>query len=128
MPAYVVETNVAIVANNRPEQTPQADLNYSGQPGVGDEFFAVVHQYGYGPSCERVEITPCDGSYLEFPSTAALQAFDHADRKFVAAALASAHRPTILNAVDTDWSARRSPLESAGVRVLELCPQCLLRR
>lgn len=169
MEAYVVETNVAIVANNRVEQTPQANrrcilaciaklvecanilkgrirgrlvlddggeiereyaayLSRSGQPGVGDEFFLEVNRYGYGPNCERVAISPCDGSYAEFPSDAALAGFDPSDRKFVAVALTSRHNPVVLNAVDSDWRDYQPELETAGVRIQQLCPDCLRDR
>lgn len=169
MRAYVVETNVAIVANNRPQQTRQADrhcilacigklvecakilkgtmrgrlvlddggeieseyaayLSRSGQPGVGDEFFLEVNRYGYGPNCERVAITPCDGSYAEFPDCVTLAGFDPSDRKFVAAALASRHSPSVLNAVDSDWRDYQQELEAAGVRIEQLCPDCLRDR
>ncbi len=166
MEAYVVETNVAIVANNRVEQTPQADvrcvqacitklvecvkilkgglegrlvldargeiereyaayLSFSGQPGVGDEFFFEVCQQAYGPHCERVPITPQGDSYEEFPNDAVLASFDRSDRKFVAVALASAHHPVILNAVDSDYRDHQGALKAAGVCIKELCPHCL---
>ncbi|MCH7813991.1 MAG: hypothetical protein IID40_08215 [Planctomycetes bacterium] len=166
MKAYVVETNVAIVANNLPEKTPQANavcilacirklreclnilkaesegrlvlddagriqreyaahLSRSGQPGVGDEFFFEVIQQEYGPCCERVSITAQGYSYEEFPSDPALAGFDPADHKFVAAALASENDPIVLNAVDSDWHNFAAALEAAGVRIDQLCPQCL---
>ena len=166
MEAYVVETNVAIVANNRVEQAPQANrrcilacinklvecvnilkgtvrgklvlddggeiereyaahLKRSGQPGVGDEFFFEINRHGYGPNCERVAITPCNGSYAEFPSDAALARFDLSDRKFVAVALTSLHGPVVVNAVDSDWRDYQQELEATGVRIEQLCPDCL---
>ncbi|MCK4660596.1 MAG: hypothetical protein KAV82_13830 [Phycisphaerae bacterium] len=161
-----METNVAIVANNRPDKTPQADpkcilacirklcecinilkgksdgklvfddggeiqreyaahLSRSGQPGVGDEFFFEVIQQEYGQHCERVSITPTGDSYEEFPDDGALAGFDRSDRKFVAAALASQTNPSILNAVDSDWYHYQSALETATVRIEQLCPESL---
>lgn len=169
MAAYVVETNVAIVANNRPQETPQADrscilaciarlvecanilkgtisgrlildhggeiereyeahLSRSGQPGVGDEFFLEVSRNGYGQNCERVPITPRNGSYAEFPDCESLAGFDPSDRKFVAVALTSRHNPVVLNAVDSDWRDYQDELEAAGVRIEQLCPDCLRDR
>jgi hypothetical protein len=56
-----------------------------------------------------------------FPDDPDLAAFDPADRKFVALALASDSHPSILNAVDSDWWHFREALRRAGVEVMFLC-------
>ena len=139
MNAYVVDTNVPVVANGRAEQAgPRCvlacvaalvevhdsgvtvldagmrvlreymdNLSLSGQPGVGDFFMKWVWENQAVPNrCERVTITPRpddSDDFEEFPRDPDLAAFDRSDRKFVALALASPLRPTVLNAVDSDW-------------------------
>ncbi len=166
MNAYVVDTNVAIVANNDRAKTPQANpqcilacigklrqcidilkgkregklaldgrgeieaeyaghLNRSGQPGVGDEFLFEINRQSYGPHCERVSITPLGESYAEFPDDPELASLDRNDRKFVAVAITSRIHPAILDAVDSDWLHHQARLEAAGVRVEQLCLDCL---
>jgi hypothetical protein len=99
--------------------------SYSGQPGVGDRFFLWVHQNQHR-ACHRVPLTPHeDRGYEEFPDTEDLKSFDRSDRKFVATALACTPPATIYNAVDSDWSHHALPLAAAGVKVKELCPDCL---
>ena len=99
--------------------------NHSGAPGVGDQFFAWAFNSQH-TSCQRVPIVPlADGSYAEFPSGPELDRFDMSDRKFVAVALSGSEVATIANAVDSDWSESGPALQSAGVHVRELCPQCL---
>ena len=106
-------------------------LNPSGQPGLGDYFMKWLHQnQGRPQCCEFVHITPRGGNhedFEEFPGDAELAAFDRADRKFVAAAKASRHRPWVLNATDTDWWSHRQALKRNGVRVRFLCPQCMCK-
>jgi hypothetical protein len=164
MGAFVVDTNVAVVANGN---APQADvecrlactkklrklqegdkvrvcldsddrilseyrkhLSPSGQPGVGDMFMQWIHKNQSNPGvCERVKITShTKREFKEFPNDTRLANFDRDDRKFVAVALASKHKPFILNAVDRDWSDFQKPLSDCGVKVVELCPQCIKRR
>ena len=100
--------------------------SYSGQPGVGDEFFRLAHErQGW---LRRVQITPDTNRYFkEFPADPHLASFDPADRKFVAASLAAASgvpatSNTILNAVDSDYAHFQHALRRAGVKVTELCP------
>ncbi len=102
-------------------------LSPKGQPGLGDLFMKWLLYNQYTPSvCERVAITPHSArGFMEFPSDQCLASFHHDDRKFVAVALASQYSPTILNAVDSDWSNHQSALNAHGVRVEELCPDCL---
>lgn len=52
----------------------QAYLSFSGQPGVGDEFFRWVHDYQWRDEyCTRVTLTPTAADpedFVEFPSSA----------------------------------------------------------
>ena len=104
-------------------------LSPSGQPGLGDMFMKWLHQnQGRPQCCEFVHLTPRDGSnedFEEFPDDTELASFDRADRKFVAAARTSRHRPRVVNATDTDWWIYRQVLKKNGVRVKFLCPQCM---
>jgi len=150
--AFVVDVNVAIVANGNHESAGagcrlsciralreargevvclddgdrilgeyRRHLSMGGQPGVGDEFMYWLHHNQHNPSsCERVQITSReedDQDFMEFPQDADLISFDRSDRKYVAVALASKHRPELLNASDTDWWHFRVPLERNGVRI-----------
>jgi hypothetical protein len=44
---------------------------------------------------------------------------------YVAVAAGSSHNPDILNAVDADWRDYENALRSTGLKVEQLCPQCL---
>jgi len=105
--------------------------NRSGQPGVGDAFARWLHDHQAFPAhCEQVEITPSgqgDDEFAEFPKDEALRRFHRKDRKFVAVALASAHKPFVLNATDLGWWSHRGPLERNGVRVEFLCPDLMIQ-
>ncbi len=93
-------------------------LNFSGQPGVGDAFFRWVQNNQYNDDhCTRVEITPDgEGSFLEFPTDAALSRFDPADRTFVATAIAHG-KAEIVVGTDSDWWQHRDALAAAGVPI-----------
>jgi len=103
------------------------NLSMSGQPGVGDEFMLWLHQNQCVPErCERVSIhVHADRGYEEFPDDPQLSKFDRSDRKYVAVALTSHHKPTIINATDPDWKEHQTALKTHGVRIRNLCPQCL---
>ena len=158
MSAFVVDTNVPVVANG---QHPQAGLrcqlaciqrlikikesgvvvldqgmdileeyrgylSFSGEPGVGDEFFRWLWDVqGLPDHCEKVPLTPRGGAgdYEEFPENGRLGGFHIKDRKFVAVALTSALDPTVLNAVDSDWWIHRVALTRAGIRIEFVCPE-----
>lgn len=98
----------------------------TGEPGLGDEFLLWVLTNWTNPDyCDVVEITSrndSDDDFLEFPDDPELATFDRSDRKFVAVARASQHRPTILNATDSDWWVHREVLEKHGVAIEFLCP------
>lgn len=101
--------------------------SHSGQPGLGDAFFKYLHEnQGVAERCLKVEIRPDQTrGFEEFPDDPELRNFDPADRKFVAVALASRANPVIHNATDSDWRDFREGLKRHGVRVNELCPDCL---
>ena len=158
MTAFVVDTNVPVVANGRSEQAdPDCvlacvdalasivdggiivlddamlilseylnNLQLRGQPGPGDAFLKWLWSVQADPRhCERVRVTPRQGvedDFEEFPNVPELEDFDRSDRKFVAVALASRHKPPILNAVDSDWWRFVQPLRRHGIRIRNLCP------
>ena len=102
---------------------------YSGEPGLGDEFFAWAHEnQGW---LRRFVLSPHAGRYFEeFPADPALATFDWDDRMFVAVSIAAVSEDPpapnwIVNAVDSDYSHHRAALTGAGVVVQELCPGLL---
>ena len=98
--------------------------SYSGQPGVGDQFFRWAYQNAQ--TLASVSLTPHSSRrYKEFPSDQGLVSFDHDDRVFVAAAVAGPKPNRVLNAVDSDYVQHQAALQSAGVTVEELCPHLL---
>jgi hypothetical protein len=105
------------------------NLSAAGQPGLGDAFFKWLWDNQAHPRhCALVSITPRPGNpddFEEFPHDAELEGFDPKDRKFVAVARASAHAPTILNAVDPDWKEYEGPLRRHGVKIAFLCPKMM---
>jgi hypothetical protein len=164
----IIETNVAIVANNRKGESDQASvkckiacidflgkivdemkqgvkwaialdesdeilneykgyLSPKGQPGVGDAFLYEIFQRKYTESVRISSITKTDNGkgYLEFPDTPDLRSFDRSDRKFVALAISCDKDPIIINAVDSDWDEYKIPLNAEGVKVRQLCPDCI---
>ena len=101
-------------------------LSPSGQPGPGDAFFKWLwNNQGHPRHCRQVAVTPGDRGFDEFPSDPDLEEFDPADRKFVAVAIASGDRPTVLNAADTDWWQHREALARHRVEVRFLCPDLM---
>ena len=94
------------------------NLSPSGQPGTGDMFFKWVwDNQANVDHVEQVKITPKpdhQDNFQEFPTDNRLRGFHTKDRKFVAVALASRSRPTVLNASDTDWWKYRKVLREFG--------------
>ncbi len=158
MTIWVVDTNVAVVANGRDTHASEAcqlrciemleeirdknviaidesgcildeyhkELNFSGQPNVGDSFYKYVFDNQLVPDrVHRISIqrTTCGASFEEFPDDDTLEGFDSDDRMFVAVALAHPERPRILNAVDTNWACYHAALSKHGVRIEYLCPE-----
>lgn len=109
----------------------QRHLRSSGQPGVGDAFLKWVLTNLANPNrCELVHLSVADPSgshFTQFPDDPALTDFDPADRKFVAVAVAHPDRPSILQAVDTNWWAFRDVLARCGVPVTFLCEDDIAR-
>ena len=95
----------------------------SGGADVGDRFlrWLLTHK---DTQCDFVSITPIDGSendFSVFPTDLALKDFDPADRKFIAVALAHSEKPSILQAVDSEWWNYRDALHRNGVTVDFIC-------
>ena len=105
-------------------------LNGRGQPGVGDAFLRHVsdRQFDRRRVLRAALALNEAGEYQAFPNDPALSQFDHADRIFVALAAIVPGRPTLLNAVDSDYSEFADALKAAGIRIRELCPDCIRAR
>lgn len=104
------------------------NLSMGGQPGAGDAFMKWAWSVQADETrCERVVLTPHldhgQENFAEFPDDPDLDDFDRADRKFVAVALTSGRRPTVLNALDSDWAESREALVRNGLTIRFLCPQ-----
>lgn len=105
------------------------DMNFSGQPGMGDFFFKWLFDNRFRSKyVELVSLTPMDNSedgndFVEFPTDTELAKFDRSDRKFVAVALAHAEKPPILNATDSDWWEFYEPLTIHGLQIEFLCKE-----
>jgi len=105
----------------------QNKVNPKGQPGIGDAFLKWILTNQANPKrCQKITITPKDGSFQEFPDDASLTKFDPSDRKFVAVALKSPDRPPIINAVDPDWAECYEALTQLGLTIEFLCPDIVL--
>ena len=101
-------------------------LNFSGEPGLGDEFFKFINDHGY--STDRVLHVPItkafDGEreFEELPPNR----LDRSDQKFLATAVVA--NATIINATDSDWQIHRDLIHRLDILVNELCPQHLSRQ
>jgi len=95
-------------------------LSPSGQPGPGDLFMKWILDH-YEEHIQ-VQVTPDDGSYLEFPQHEGLRDFDPADHKFIAVSNADRCKSSILQATDSQWWGYRGVLAEVGIRVRFLCP------
>ncbi len=97
--------------------------SYSGAPGVGDMFFKFLHDHQWSEtSIIRIQIqetSDADGGFANLPPNN----FDRNDRKFLA--VAEAGDGQVVNATDKHWPEHADFIASLGVRVCELCPQCL---
>jgi hypothetical protein len=102
-------------------------LRPRGQPGVGDAFFRHIinHQFDRR-KVRRISLARnAQAEFEAFPVDTALATFDPSDRIYVALAVAAPERPSILNAVDSDYAEHKAALEGVGVYVYEICPQCI---
>lgn len=99
-------------------------MSLAGQPGTGDVFVRWVADNRYNADlCTLVPLTDAeDESYVEFPSSDDLAAFDPSDRKFVAAAAAHAGNPEIVVALDRGWIRFSQALAATGITLQVLCP------
>lgn len=98
--------------------------SFSGQPGVGDEFFlwAFNNQHELG----RIPLEPHEGRrFREFPADPALTGFDWDDRPFVALVAAWPGDAAVVNCVDSDYENDREALTANDIEVRELCPHRL---
>ena len=97
------------------------NLNLSGQPGVGDRFFQVLHNNV--ESIQRVDLQVCkDGEYSDLHPDIVSSGFDRSDRKFVA--LARKENAPVANSVDSDWLNDLELLTKCGVEVKFVCGKC----
>ena len=106
------------------------NLNFIGQPGLGNRFFRWLHDNRYFfPEEDRVPITGDGVTYLEFPEHPGLDNFDNSDRKFIA--VANNHprtpKPTIFEATDSKWWGWRKALSDVGITVHLLGPEYIER-
>jgi len=101
-------------------------LDFSGQPGIGDEFFAWIVNNRYNKDfCLRIPIHPDTlRTFKEFPDDPKLTQFDPDDRKFIAVAIASKKNPKILEATDTDFWYAQDVL-SKYVNIEFICPDLI---
>lgn len=99
-------------------------LSLRGQPGMGDVFLKWIHDNRWKFSDHnRVVITACHDTYVEFPDHPGLTQFDISDRKFVAVANAHPNKPAILQATDSKWWGWKEALQEVGISVCFLCPE-----
>ena len=105
----------------------QENLNWHGQPRVGDAFFKYLNEHQYDVNrVLRVDLKKdATRRFEEFPADQALAEFDWEDRIYVALVLMAGEGALILNAVDSDYSQYKVSLEAAGANVYELCPDCI---
>jgi hypothetical protein len=147
---FIVDTNVAIVANEEPSEKRSTGcivacierletIQTAGRLAIDDENLILAEYEPYmqwhGPRGVGHEFfiwvvnnlwneRLCDRVRLaSYPDDPAIATFDLSDRKFVQVALSHPERPPILNATDSDWRDFEAPLAAYGVRVEFLCPE-----
>jgi len=103
------------------------NASWAGGPGVGDLFFKVLTDNIANPlRVSRIDIGASQEE-IDMLIPNRLLDFDSDDRKWIALYL-EASAESIVNATDSDWSARKSDLVAEGINVLELCANCLIKR
>ena len=116
-----IQLRRTVVLDDRDEVFSEYEryLDYSGEPGVGDEFFRYLYDHRYtGSRVRLVPITRSDDDgrgFEELPRNS----LDPSDRKFLALAVTAA--APILNATDSDWEEQRALLDRLSVVVEQLC-------
>jgi hypothetical protein len=99
----------------------------AGQPGAADFFFKTLLDNIANPErVLRIDIGLIQEEIDSIIPTRLLD-FDSDDRKWIALYLEGSAE-SIINAVDSDWAARKADLDGEGINVIELCPQCLNER
>lgn len=94
-----------------------------GQPGPADLFLRWLYQAAGNRRYLRIVTLAqaSSGEFSDYPRDTEFGTFDPDDRVYVAVAIASGARPTIVNATDSDWQLIRGPLLRYGVVVNTLC-------
>ena len=116
--------SVLIDASNLIMDEYEGYCSYSGEPGVGDEFFKFLYhrQWSEESAIHHISVqktTDEEGGFSNLPPND----LDPNDRKFLAVAKAGDGR--VVNATDSDWTEHAALISSIGVSMHELCPQCL---
>ena len=101
-------------------------LDPNRSPTPGSAFIKwLLQRQGMPQHVSWVSITPSNAEqtkFAEFPPDAGLEeAFDPADRKFVAAAHAHAEKPPILESADSKWLGWEANLAAHGIHLEILC-------
>ena len=93
-------------------------LEFSGQPGVGDLFFAWFVRTRWDASrIERTELDPDKNISDYVPES--LRSFDPSDHKWIAV-YREGGADVIVNATDSDWNDAKAELELHGISVRQL--------
>jgi hypothetical protein len=103
-------------------------FNSSGQPGIGDRFFRwILLNQGNPSHSDFVLITQQNEyEYDQYPTEPEFATFHRKDKIFVAVAVHSAKKPSIINATDSDWQTIEEALfRIHSVKVENLCPNSL---
>ena len=101
------------------------NLNFRGEPGVGDSFFKHVYNHQYTEDyVRRVPITGIDDDKRGFEELP-MNNLDPSDRKFLAAAVVA--QAPILNATESDWDEQQKLLNRLSIEVKQLCPHVIAR-
>lgn len=103
-------------------------LRDSKRSGIGAKLaVALSRRHRDTTVCRTVDLTPIQvppGSYEEVPQI--LRDFDVDDQQFIAVACGEGSRPSIYQAVDSEWWDRKKDFLDGGVEVQFLCATDLL--
>lgn len=92
--------------------------DWSGQPGVGDQFFVWLQQNRHRHRTVALASSE-QRRYVDFPEDEELSGFDWDDRVYVATAIVAGAR--VVNAADSDYSHYADAFVRCGVTIYELC-------